>query len=116
MTRYSGDVGFVGESQESPPDSGVWVDPIVQRHYFGDVDRNTRRLVFGESINGNVSVGNSIRIHADGYALEHYLEIKYAFWNGHAWCVDDVEVARPRLVLMLGGLYNGPFPEEAPPP
>lgn len=121
MTRFYGNVGY-GISEETPTDSGNWVDVITERPYFGDVVRNTRKLDPNtESVNSDISVGNSISIVADGYAFEHWHQIKYVEWEGQRWTVPLVEVPqRPRLLLSIGKVYNGPLPipeeEEDPPP
>lgn len=111
MNRFSGKVGY-GESLENPAGSGVWVDQITDYPYFGDVIRNARRLETNDSINGNISVGNSISVVADEYANQHFFAIKYVIWEGVAWTVNSVEVKHPRLILNLGEVYNGPFPLE----
>ena len=110
MARFHGNVGY-GVSGENPVDSGVFVDTIEERAYFGDVIRNTRRLEpNSESVNSDISVGNSISIVADEYAFEHWHLIKYVQWEGHLWTVTAVEVQRPRLILSIGKVYNGPTP------
>lgn len=111
MARYFGTIGY-GDSVESPIGSGVWKDSIVEYSYYGDVIRNTRKLDAGESLNDNISVGNSISIIADQYAIDHFFSIRYIRWEGVAWTVSTVEVQRPRLILSLGDVYNGPFPTE----
>ena len=107
MARFHGNVGY-GISQEIEP--GVWQDSIEEREYFGDVIRNTRRLEPAQdSVNSDISVGNSISIVADEYAFEHWHLIKYVQWEGHLWTVTMVEIAqRPRLILSIGKVYNGP--------
>jgi hypothetical protein len=114
MARYSGVVGY-GVSQEDPPDSGVWVDSIVERPYFGDITRKTRGLESGNQANPDITVGNSISIVADEYATEHFLNIRYLSWAGALWTVTNVEARRPRLLLDIGEVYNGPTPEPAVP-
>lgn len=109
MAKFHGRIGF-GESHESPAGSGVWVDTIVEYVYFGDVVKNTRKLQEGESLNNDISVSNSISIVADAYAREHFFAIRYIEWAGALWTVSDVEVQSPRLLLRLGGVYNGPTP------
>jgi len=106
--RFYGEVGYADETVESPPDSGVWVDNIIEKVYFGDVLRNTRRMSEGQSLNNDLSVNNSISIVADAYASENFMKMRYIRWNGVLWSVDVVEVQRPRLILQLGGVYNGP--------
>lgn len=109
MTRFAGEVGY-GESVENPPGSGKWVDVISERLYRGDVIRNTRRLATGEKVNDDITVDNSISIVTDAYATEHFFKIKYVKWAGVLWTVTSVEVQAPRLILSLGGVYNGPTP------
>ena len=109
MTRFSGVVGY-GESVEDPPESGVWVDSVVEFTYQGDVVRNTRTLDNGDTLNNDIAVGNSISIVADEYAAGHFFMIKYVMWQGVRWSVTSVEVREPRLILTLGRVYNGPTP------
>ena len=107
MARFFGEVGY-GDTIETPSTSGVWVDIITEIQYFGDVIRNTRKLESGEYLNDDLSVGNSISIVADQYAIEHFFKIKYVRWAGVLWTVTQVEVRSPRLILSLGSVYNGP--------
>jgi hypothetical protein len=107
MAKFYGEIGY-GETVETPPGSGVWIDQITEFSYYGDVIRNTRRLSEGESVNNDLSVNNSISIVADAYANEHFFAIRYIRWMGSLWTVSDVEVQAPRLLLRLGGVYNGP--------
>jgi hypothetical protein len=107
MAKFFGKIGY-GETAEEPLGSGVWVDTIVEYDYYGDVLRNTRKLQEGEYLNNDLSVGNMISIVADAYANEHFFAIRYIQWAGALWTVSDVEVQSPRLLLRLGGVYNGP--------
>jgi hypothetical protein len=112
MAKFYGKVGY-GESVEKA--SGVWVDEITERSYFGDVVKNIRKLTEGESVNNDISVNNSIEIVADAYAYEHFFAMRYIEWQGARWTVSDVEVRRPRLLLRLGGVYNGPIADPVTP-
>ena len=107
MVKFHGKVGY-GEAVETPGGSGVWIDEITEKTYFGDVIRNTRKLESGETLNDDITVGNSISLIADQYATEHFFKIKYVRWMGAVWSVTSVEVRRPRLILSLGSVYNGP--------
>lgn len=109
MARFYGEVGY-GVTVEDPAGSGVWVDQITENSYFGDVIRDTRNLDKAEKLHNDISVSNSISIIADKFAIENYFLIKYIRWNGVLWTVTDVEVQRPRLILRLGRVYNGPTP------
>jgi hypothetical protein len=105
MAKFYGEIGY-GETVETSP--GVWEDVITEYSYYGDVIRNTRKLQEGEVLNDDLSVNNSISIVADQYANEHFFAIRYIKWAGALWKVSDVEVQSPRLLLRLGGVYNGP--------
>lgn len=106
MAKFYGVVGY-GVAVEGMP--GVWKDVITEKRYFGDVIRNTRRLTDGESVNNDLSVNNSISIVADAYANEHFFAMRYVRWAGTLWIVSDVDATQPpRLILRLGGVYNGP--------
>lgn len=105
MAKFYGKIGY-GETVEES--SGVHVDVITEQSYYGDVVRNSRSLSEGENLNQDFSVGNSISIVADAYANENFAAIRYVEWAGELWTVSDVEVQRPRLLLRLGEVYNGP--------
>lgn len=105
MARFYGKVGY---GHDVDLGNGVHELSITERAYFGDAVRNTRRLTEGEKVNDDLTVGNSISIVADAYANEHFFAIRYVEWAGTLWEVTDVEVQSPRLLLRLGGIYNGP--------
>jgi hypothetical protein len=114
MAKFYGEIGYNDESVETAP--GVWSDDIVEFTYYGDVVRNTRKLREGENLNDDLSVGNSLSIVADAYAVEHFHAIRYVRWSGALWKVSEVEVQSPRLLLRLGGVYNGPTYTAPEPP
>jgi hypothetical protein len=107
MAKFYGEIGY-GESVETPTGSGIFADEITEYPYYGDVIRNTRRLEAGEGLNDDLSVGNSISIVADEFAVAHIFAIRYIKWAGTLWTVTNVEVRSPRLILSLGSVYNGP--------
>lgn len=112
MARFSDVVGYATQIETAP---GIWTDLVVEKRFTGDVIRNTRKMRDGESVNNDISVQNSISIVADAYVSENFLAIKYVKWSGVYWTVTDVEVQRPRLILRLGGVYNGPRPAPSGP-
>jgi hypothetical protein len=105
MAKFRGVIGY-GESVKTAP--GVFSETIVEYTYSGDIIRNSRGLQEGQYLNNDLSVGNSVSIVADAYAVEHFFAIRYVEWAGALWTVSDVEVQSPRLILRLGGVYNGP--------
>lgn len=113
MAKFYGKVGY-GETVETPLNSGVWVDQITERLYYGDVIKNSIRLQNNEKVNSDISVGNSISILADPYANDHFFAIRYVEWAGTLWIVSNVDVESPRLILRLGGVYHGETPGPSP--
>lgn len=105
MARFYGEVGF-GDTVETAP--GVWEDVITVKKYRGDVLRNTFRSEVSENVNDNPTLSNSISIVANDYAFSHLKTIRYIKFEDVLWKIDTVEVQRPRLILGMGGVYNGP--------
>ena len=103
MSKWFGVVGFA-ETVETAP--GVWEEQIVKRNYYGDLNRNTRRLQSAQKLNDDITISNEISIISDPYANEHFHSIRYAEFMGVAWKITNVEVQFPRLVLTLGGIWN----------
>lgn len=109
MAKFYGKVGYV-KTVQSESRSDIW-DPIVtERNYYGDVIRNSRKWQTGDKVNDDVNVSNEISIVADPYAFDHFAFIRYVEYMGVLWNVTAVEVQRPRLILSVGGVYNGEQP------
>jgi hypothetical protein len=108
MARFFGELGYAESNVETVP--GVFRDVIVERQHFGDILQNIRNLRDGQYVNSDITVNNRISVVADAYALEHFHAIRYVKWSGVRWLVDSVTVQRPRLILELGGVYNGDTP------
>lgn len=104
MAKFHGKIGYAQTTETAP---GVFEEVITERTYYGDIVQNRRNLRFGDQVNPEISLGNSISIVADAYSREHFFAIRYVEWAGALWTVQDVEVRFPRLVLRLGEVYNG---------
>lgn len=104
MAKWYGIIGYVNKVETEP---GVWEEEVIERPYYGDTIRNTRILQNSGDINDNVNITNQLSIVADPYANAHIYAMRYAEFQGTKWKVSNVDVQYPRLVLTLGGLYNG---------
>lgn len=104
MAKWFGKIGYATPTETSP---GVWEETIVERSYYGDLLRNSRRLQSGDKVNDDINIANELSIVADPYANENFYAMRYAEFMGAKWKVTDVEVQSPRLVLTLGGVWNG---------
>lgn len=107
MNKWYGIIGYNGETVEAEP--GVWKQQIVERPYYGDIIRNARLLQQNPNgINDNINVTNQISVVADPYAYQNFHSMLYVEFMGAMWKVSNVDATQqPRLILTLGGLYNG---------
>ena len=103
MAKWFGKIGYAETEEISP---GVWKEQIVEREYYGDLVRNTRRLQTADKINDDIIVSNELSIVSDPYANQNFHAIRYVEFMGSKWKVSLVEVSYPRLILTLGGLYT----------
>ena len=104
MAKFYGEIGYA-ETVETKP--GVWTEQITKRNYYVELVRNTRRLQTVSQLNDNINVANEISILADPYANENFHSMRYVEFMGAKWKISNVEVQYPRLILTLGGVYNG---------
>lgn len=103
MARFFGIIGYA-ETAETRLD--VWEETFTERQYYGDINRNTRRLQSTEHLNDDLVVANEISIVADPFANENFHRMRYVEFMGAKWKISNVEVQYPRLILTIGGIYN----------
>ena len=104
MGKFYGMIGY-GITKETAP--GVWVDTIIEKEAYGDILKNSRQMDSSDKVNSDISINNRISIVADPYIQENFQFIKYVKFLGISWRVSSVEVEYTRLILTLGGVYNG---------
>ncbi len=104
MAKFYGSVGFCDMKETRP---GVHEEVITERKYFGDHIRISRRLESSGNLNDDINVANEISIVADPFARDNFHKMRYVEFMGARWKVSSVRVEYPRLILTLGGVYNG---------
>lgn len=108
MALFYGPIGFV-ETIEEPADSGIWVEVPIEKNYRGEIQRNSKRWdPNSDSVNPNLNISNTISIVADPYISNKLNCVRYIKWLGGYWEITSVDVEPPRLILSVGGVYNGP--------
>lgn len=104
MAKFYGNIGYI-ETVEVEP--GIWEEKVVERPYYGDLVRNTSKFQTSGGVNDDINIGNDISIVADPYANENFHHMRYVEFMGTKWKITNVEVKYPRLLLTVGGVYNG---------
>ena len=105
MMRWYGKVGY-SETVETKP--GVYENQDTVCEYYGDIKRNSTRWVTNsDSTNDDLTVSTQISIVADPFAFEKFYSIKWIEYMGVKWKVTNADPQPPRILLSLGGVYNG---------
>lgn len=104
MAKWCGKVGFAITKETKP---GVWKEIPEEHTYYGDLIKDTRRYSTPSTLNDNLDISNQISILGDAFAYNHFHTMRYVELYGARWKVTTVEVQRPRLILSIGGVYNG---------
>lgn len=102
--KYYGRVGYI-ETEETTP--GVWEEQVTERTYSGDVLRMSKSWQKGERLNDNLQINIQISIVSDPFALQHFHAFRYVEWQGALWEITNAEPQFPRIILTIGGVYNG---------
>lgn len=104
MSKWFGKIGF-GINKAVRP--GVFKKEIVEKEYYGDITRNNRRLQSTEYVNDDITISNEFSILADPFASQNFHSMLYIEYMGAKWKISSVDVQFPRLILSIGGIYNG---------
>ena len=103
MAKYFGVIGYEVTEEVEP---GIYVESFVEKQYYGDIIRNSRRVQDANKVNPDVTISNQFSIVADPFANNHFHEMRYIEYMGTKWKITDIEVEYPRLILSVGGIYN----------
>lgn len=103
MAKFYGPIGYASQFETRP---GVYQEIITERYYTGDVVKNMGQWREGEGLNDDLNIDNRLSIIADPFAYEHFHTMRYVEWMGAKWKIKSIDVQRPRLILVLGGVYN----------
>lgn len=108
MGKYSGMIGFATNVEKEP---SIYDDVITEQKYYGDILENNSKFIVSDNLSGDVQITNQFSIVGDSFAFQNYTDIRYLTWKGKRWIVTFVKEQYPRLVLTIGGIYNGQTPE-----
>ncbi len=104
MPKFYGAVGYFSTVEVT---QGVWTDEITERFYHGDILKLNKRQIPSTDVNDEISINSVFSIVADPFAYENFAYIKYVKYMGFLWKVTGIEIQRPRIIITIGGRYNG---------
>lgn len=104
MAKFCGIIGYEITVETEP---GVYEEKLVENQYYGDVIKNTRRLQETGNVNSDITISNRFSIIADPFANNNFHAMRYVEFMGTKWKITEVDVQYPRLILSIGGIYNG---------
>ena len=105
MSKWYGKIGFTYTGEIEP---GLWVEnEVIERQYFGDIMSNRWKRQNSGNVNDDINISNQISVLADPYAMNHVSSMTWIEFSNEKWKVTDIEVQYPRLIITLGGVYNG---------
>lgn len=104
MSKCSGIIGYALAVETQP---GVWSESITEKNYYGDVVKDNRRIVDNAQINSNINISNNISIVSNKFMLENLAFMKYLTFMKSKWNISSVDIKPPRIIITLGGIYNG---------
>lgn len=104
MSKWYGIIGYV-ETVETDP--GIWEAKTTERPYYGETTRLMTSFQTSGEVHDDVKLTNELSIVADPFAFEKFHAIRYATFGDVKWKVQSVTPQHPRLLLNIGGLYNG---------
>jgi len=105
MTRFLGIVGYSSDQVETSP--GVYENQIEEREHKGELIRDSFSTRFSSQINDDIVLGHRLTIIADAELENMFPRMLYVVIKGYKWTVKSVEFQRPRVIIKIGGLYNG---------
>lgn len=103
MSRFCGRVGFA-VLEESDQISREYYH---ERFYRGNYVTAAVRWQNQQEINDSLTMENRISFVSDGFCQKHLGAIRYVVIGEEKWAVTRVERQGRRLVLSIGGVYNG---------
>lgn len=104
MARFAGKIGFSNTIESSP---GIWTSEIIEKSYLGDVLKASLRYQKDSKVNEDVILSKRISIVADMFVNNNIHTIEYVTYMGVKWKVTEFDIQYPRVILTLGGVYNG---------
>lgn len=104
MNQFVGVIGYANQVETSP---GIWRDQISEISVRGTILKNIRRWNEQESATDNLTLQSRFSVIAPPKLVATAATMRYITVDGHSWEVTSFEIEHPRIVISIGGIYNG---------
>ena len=104
MAKFAGLVGYVTQKES---EAGVWLTETGGRKMRGGVIRVASSFNANEKVNEDIVMQQRISLVGDPYAFANFATLKYVTYLGVKWKVMSIEITRSRLIVTIGGVWNG---------
>lgn len=104
MAKFHGKVGFISYVES---EGSVYHEKRTEKSYYGDVIRLARRYTSSDTLHDDLTLNAEISIVADAFAYQNFQYLRYVNYMGANWEVTSATVERPRIIMQIGGVYNG---------
>lgn len=105
--KYHGKIGY-DLTAERPDEPGVFDPSFIEKVATGDVlNMSTKWKEDRDSSNDDIVLNKQISVMMDPFVSENFSRIRYVEYMGTNWRVESVTPQYPRIILTLGGVYNG---------
>ena len=104
MAKFYGKIGYAVTEEIRP---GVYEPKVKELPYRGDLLSNIGNRSNSGNVNDNIDVSNRVSIVADQFAYDNASSMVYIEFAGALWKITKFEIQYPRILLTVGGVYNG---------
>ncbi len=104
MAKFCGKVGFETMVEG---EGGVFRADPIEKIYRGDILNMLPKYESSDKLHDDLTLSNEISILADSFAYENFQYMRYVILLGVKWEITSAKIERPRILLRIGGVYNG---------
>ena len=105
MARFSGLVGFVKMGKN--PDTDIWSEESIEKRLTGDYLRVSGSFAERPYETDDVGVDHRISLLTTKYLSDNLNYLRYIVVGDTPYKVSSYEIPRQRVMVSLGGVYNG---------
>lgn len=110
MAKFFGKIGY-SNTVDDPTRPGISIEEIIEKTHSGDIRKNFNKWVEGDDLNPDITISNKVSIVANSFSIDNLHKMRYIILKTGIWEITSAEIIRPRIILNIGGVYNGLLPE-----